>query len=208
MNQSCLRTLFGLFIAFSISLPIRADNIVFNTVPDTVTTNGSQSRLGGPGCGFVFMDPNKDCVILLTAPEPGTGPVSQVFLFAAYSQPGNPTTVADSVQVSAGSLPFPPFISFYDIHFFAAVNTVTPCNTVAVACIGPANGSIQNVFTVDWVDNLGDVVSSDTISINSGVPTPEPSTMPWLITASIALALCIRRAAVARDFRSCTLRNS
>jgi hypothetical protein len=62
MNISCLKTLLGTVIALSILLTLHADNIVFNDLTSnvTVTTDGSTSRLGGPGCGFVFMDPNED----------------------------------------------------------------------------------------------------------------------------------------------------
>ena len=199
MNTLYLRALLGFVITLGISLTLRADNIVFNVLPDTVTTDGSTSRLGGPGCGFVFMDPNKDCVILLTAPLPGTHPDDSVFLYESYSKPGDPTTVADTVQVSGGSLPFPPFISFYDIHFSSAVNTVTPCNTVLNGCIGPENGGLQQVFTVDWRDNSGATVATDTISIQSGVPAPEPSTLPWLLTASVGLGIAFRRVRATRQ---------
>lgn len=197
MNLSSFRTLLGLLIALGAPLALRADNIVFNTVLDTVTTNGSISRLGGPGCHIVFMDPNEDCVIILTAPEIGTGPISNVSLFAALSKPADLTTVAATARATTAFLPFPPFFSYYDLDFFAAVNAMNPCSSVG-GCIGPENGGLQQLFTVNWVDHSGDVVSSDTISIDSGLPTPEPSSLKWLLTAISVMVLGVRRSLRAR----------
>jgi len=75
MNISCLKTLLGVAITLSIPIILPADNIVFDVLTNsvTVTTNGSTSRLGGPGCGFVFMQPDV-CVILLIPPSAGTNP--------------------------------------------------------------------------------------------------------------------------------------
>src|ERR1035438_6946066 len=174
---------------------MHADNIVFNDLTSnvTVTTDGSTSRLGGPGCGFVFMDPNEDCVILLTAPSAGTHPDDNLSLFVAYSEPADLTKVSDSLEVTGGSLPFPPFISFYDIHFFSAGPTNnTPCNTVPNGCIGPETGSLQTAFTLNWFNDSGAIVSTDTVSFESG-PVPEPSTIPWLLTTSALLGIAIRR---------------
>jgi hypothetical protein len=98
--------------------------------------------------------------------------------------------------VSTAFLPFPPFISYYDVHFFAAVNTMVPCNTVSAVCLGPENGGLQNVLTLDWIDNSGDIVSTDTVSIQSGIPTPEPAALPWLLAASATLGIAIRRASI------------
>jgi hypothetical protein len=194
MNTSFLKNLLGIMIALSIPLALRADNIVFDVQANsvTVTTNGSTSRLGGPGCGFVFMDPNRDCEILLTPPSLGTHPVSNLFEFVAYSEPGDPLDVADSVEVTTGQLPFPPFIFFYDIHFFSAVTTITPCDTVLNGCIGPATGALQTVFTLDWLNDVGAVASTDTISFESGA-VPEPSAIPWLLATSAVLGIAVRR---------------
>ena len=195
MNMSCLKTLLGMAIALSIPLTLHADKIVFNDLTENVsiTTDGSTSRLAGPGCGFVFMDPNEDCVLLLTAPSVGTHPDGNLSLLVSYSEPGDPATVSDTLQVTVGNLPFPPFISFYDIHFFSAEQIITPCNTVPNGCIGPETGSVQTAFTLNWLDSAGAIVSTDTISFQSGPAVPEPSTIPWLLTTLAILGMAIRR---------------
>jgi hypothetical protein len=192
MNISFLKTLLSIAITLSTPLTLRADNVVFHILTSsvTVTTNGSTSRLGGPGCGFVFMQPDV-CLILLTPPSAGTNPDDNLHLFVAYSEPGDPTTIADSLQVGAGSLPFPPFIPFYQINFSAAGPAGGgPCGT---ACIGPVTGLLQTAFTLDWFNAAGAIVSSDTVSFESGTGVPEPSSIPWLLTALAILGVAIRQ---------------
>jgi hypothetical protein len=194
MNISCLRTLFGIAITLCVPLTLRADHIVFNDLSEnvTVTTDGSTSRLAGPGCSFVLMDPNEDCVLLLTAPSLGALPDFSLFQLVSYSEPGDPLDVSDSLQVNGGTLAFPPFFPFYDIHFSSAENTITPCDTVLNGCIGPETGSIQTAFTLDWFDSTGAIVSTDIISFQSGT-VPEPSAIPWLLAASALLGIAIQR---------------
>jgi len=106
----------------------------------------------------------------------------------AYSEPGDPTTIADTLQVGAGSLPFPPFIPFYQINFSAEGGGA--CGT---ACIGPVTGSLQTAFTLDWFNAAGAIVSTDTISFQSGTGVPEPSSIPWLLTALAISGVAIRQ---------------
>jgi hypothetical protein len=100
-----------------------------------------------------------------------------------YSEPGNPLDVADSVEVTPGQLPFPPFIPYYDIDFSAYLNAGDPCAGFLNGCIGPATGSPQTAFTLDWFSGVGAVVSTDTINVESGT-VPEPSGDP-LVAGSI-----------------------
>jgi hypothetical protein len=108
--------------------------------------------------------------------------------------------VSDSLQVTGGNLAFPPFFPIYVIHFFSAGPTNnTPCNTVLNGCIGPETGSLQTAFTLDWLDNSGAIASTDTISFESGIGIPEPSSIPWLLTTLAVLALAIRHCKPSRD---------
>jgi hypothetical protein len=192
MNTSALKTLLGIVIALSIPLALHADNIVFDVLANSVTviTNGSTLRLGGPGCGFVFMEPEA-CVILLTPPSAGTHPGGS-FQLINYSEPGNPLDVADTLEISPGSLPFPPFIPNYTIDFSAYLNAGAPCDAFLSGCIGPATGSPQTAFTLDWFNSVGAVVSTDTVNVESGA-VPEPSAIPWLLVASALLGIAVRR---------------
>jgi hypothetical protein len=185
MNISCLKTFLGIAITLSIPLTLRADNIVFDVLPSgiTGTTNGSASRLGGPGCGF-GMEPDA-CIIFLTPPSAGTLPGGGT-LFVVFSEPGDPAIVSSSLEVGAGSLPFPPFIPFYVLQFSpTGPSSGTPCNTLLNGCI--------SALTLDWFNNSGAIVSSDTITVESGTVVPEPSSIPWLLTALAISGVAIRQ---------------
>lgn len=170
-----------------------AATVLFNDLSDqvSVTISDLSPRITFPGCNFVPFDPNEDCLIHLLPPAPGThADPSQSTLVASFSEPGDPAKVSDTITVQAGEDLF--FgVEDFSIHFFSAGPAdFTPCSGVLNGCSGPETGGIQPVFTLNWLDDAGALVSTDTVSFESAVP--EPSYAPWMLGIFGAIVLTQR----------------
>jgi hypothetical protein len=187
-----LKLTLSLLPVFLIPFELQADSIIFRDLDNSGgVTITAPPRAGGPGCGFVPFDPNEDCLVLVLPPASGLHPASGQEMFQAYSEADDPTKVSDSFDWSPNGNFFgtPVFV----IHFFSSgPNTDEPCNTVANGCIAAEIGSIQQAFVLDWVNDNGDVVATDTVSFQSGV-VPEPASLPWLLLGFLALLIKCRR---------------
>jgi hypothetical protein len=167
-------------LSVTIASPLEADDITFNDLTDNVTaTFKDKDRIIETSLGD-----ETDIVKIFTpvaGAQPGSGP-SKIFV----AEDAAKTIVSDileiEVQRTDANTPF------YNVYFHSDVEgaTLQTCAKVG-GCEVVETGKVQTATTLDWVDEDGKVLGTDTIKFQSDVPEPSPVFLLAMVVVGVAL---------------------
>lgn len=178
-----LQVIAAVFATFFLSSARQAwaDIITFNDLTDDVTvTYKDTNRI----IQSSIREENRIVKIFtpVAGAQTGTGPTN-IYI----AEDDAKTIVSDYLVVEVHRED--PNNPFYNVYFYSDIEGEPAQMCPVAGCDMVETGGLQTAITLDWVDNDGKVVGTDTIKFQSDVDVPEPCSTFLLLTALAGTAL-------------------
>jgi hypothetical protein len=189
----------GLAFAFFSPNWARAGTLIFfdttdmpaqPSMPEIVTLSDDTGRTTMFGC-VLF---GSACFVRLLPPIGATSvlvdgfgtPTDANHFLIEFAEPGT-NFVSDSLEIFPNLNGQPGLVIGFSSDLDPGPSGPTSCNFFPFCNGGFEDGTIQTAATVRWLNSLGGTVVVDTISFQSDVAVPEPSTVMLMLAGLIGL---------------------